>query len=281
LAIGCHHSQLPTRSAYNPRAGLHTNVVAAILTVGQNLFSEWQDWMLALVVSVSVAVNLIHDEDFHIGQVPFARDLYHLEDLRRLERNVVQDGAVHLHALDFRLPIFRTALIQVLLAEAHLLPYVEQPQQPGRVLVVEDQTAPRSWHEAMLNSVNRNVAITTAGDGNAALMLATQMAARGTPFDLVMIDLVLRPASVARPNVLWPGESSGLDFAEAYRDAERAIAAQQFLGRGPSLVVLVTGTTAVPAAHKAACKIRGADVIVPKPLDHEFFNAISTFFWAG
>lgn len=260
--------------------GLTTAGIVAILTVGQPLFIAWQDWKLALFIAVSFAIKMLYDESFHMGDVPFPRNLYRLVELRELERCVFKEGAVHLHTFEARLSKFRGALVEVLLTEPQLLPFIAAPRHEGRVLVVEDDPALGQLHAEMLQQVNPNFVITVCDDASTATALACRSAAQGLPFDLVLLDLVLKPGSVAHPSVLQTGEagSSGFAFAEKFREAERLNSALHDYEFGRAFVVLVTSAVR-KGAHRVACKLNGVDLVVSKPLQHEALNAISSFCW--
>jgi len=270
--------------------GLKTAGIVAMLSIGQPLLIAWTDWKLALFISASFAVKMLYDEAFHLGDVPFPRDKYRLKDLVELERCVFAEGCVHLHTLEARLSKFRGALTEVLLAETQLLPFVAQPRQRGHVLVVEDDENVQAAHAEMLREVNPNLVVAVCDDARTATNLARKAAAEGAPFDLVLLDLVLKPATVSQspllgvyaqqPSVLRPGAASGFDFASEFRDEERSNSAVSDYEFGKALVVLVTSAAPL-GAHRAACKMHGVDVVMSKPLQLTALNAISSFCWNG
>ena len=126
----------------------------------------------------------------------------------------------------------------------------------------------------MLYEVNPNLVVQVCDNARTATNLARKASAEGAPFDLVLLDLVLKPSTVPQPSVLQPGEPSGFDFADKFREAERSESAEI----GKAFVVLVTSAVRL-GAHRAACKLHGVDIVLSKPLQYTALNAISSFCW--
>lgn len=257
---------------------LQTELLVASLMMAQPLLLAWHDWRLALGIGVSYGCKAVFDGDFYLGDlmaVPYLHEAYGVHGLVHAEEMAFEK--VQLTTIPSRLLQFRKAMVEVVLGEGPLVNAITiqrmqavdaaagdgQSSNRMHCIVVDDEANVTQYHEEMLRQLDSTLDVHCFSRADLAIAYFAQCLQTGYKVDLVLLDMELDTSD--NGGFLRSGTQGGLYVAECIDELYLDFTASTDIFVPRPLIALVSGLVR-SAAQQAACKHRGVDSVIRKPL---------------
>jgi len=228
--------------------------------------------LLHFTAGIVMAIKYFRDIDFRLSDVHALVD-FSVEDLKAAETRLYQSEAELLATASWRLRVFRNALTRMVLEQPEISAYVGGTAVPElHVLVVDDSPVVRLVHSNLVLAQQPGATVHTCGSTADAVAYTAAADARGTPVNLVLLDLDLQDdyaqlGSSVFFSCLSTADPfrSGLPIAEGIDPNSEWREPSLTMGSYKPLVVMVSRFLTSASSRKAVLQ-RGCDLALPKPL---------------
>mmetsp|Transcript_60595 Transcript_60595/g.100614 ORF Transcript_60595/g.100614 Transcript_60595/m.100614 type:complete len:407 (+) Transcript_60595:56-1276(+) len=251
-------------------------VVALVMFAQQIIIKSASSWRLSIALGALFACKMLLDERVFtgdlVGVVGFSCD-----QLLQAERVAFANELVTFNDLESRLYAFRTAMVEVVLREHHLLaPAIFIPRQCN-ILVVDNDYEARRSNLALFIQANPHAEVRAVGTAMEAIKCI-----RNHRPDLLVLEADLREGSkptldISAARQLLDLPNSGYAVHSALREMEEKELSSD-MDEGATLVAIVTGAAAVVDVEKDEGG-RGIPTVA-KPLTLEIARALQAMCWS-